>query len=69
MAGRESLPARGAWIEIAQAGGLDGAGGSLPARGAWIEIEGPDAGERAAASLPARGAWIEILQRTRPLLV
>ena len=58
----ESLPARGAWIEIRKTGRHSSHSWSLPARGAWIEIlycchiisfHLP--------SLPARGAWIEIL--------
>ena len=57
----ESLPARGAWIEILrrtiQAPGLM----SLPARGAWIEISSSPSGAHGDVSLPARGAWIEIL--------
>ena len=34
----ESLPARGAWIEIPKIGGMCKMKKSLPARGAWIEI-------------------------------
>ena len=33
-----SLPSRGAWIEIASAGGIFTPFSSLPSRGAWIEI-------------------------------
>ena len=36
---KESLPSRGAWIEIGSSGGGGGRGSrSLPSRGAWIEI-------------------------------
>ena len=56
-----SLPARGAWIEIAEYGEDVGEIMSLPARGAWIEISYKlrfiQCHHR---SLPARGAWIEI---------
>ena len=55
-----SLPARGAWIEIADFNGLERKVRSLPARGAWIEIIVIDAVNRNTGSLPARGAWIEI---------
>ena len=34
----ESLPSRGAWIEILWLCGEDRPGRSLPSRGAWIEI-------------------------------
>ena len=37
--GSESLPARGAWIEISVDTPAALAVGSLPARGAWIEID------------------------------
>ena len=33
-----SLPARGAWIEIARRANIRCGAESLPARGAWIEI-------------------------------
>ena len=57
----QSLPARGAWIEISGGWILHPLPGlSLPARGAWIEIVFYAAGELEQMSLPARGAWIEI---------
>ena len=56
----QSLPARGAWIEIPwRVLSWDG-GGSLPARGAWIEMTLTEKLLRMERSLPARGAWIEI---------
>ena len=64
----ESLPARGAWIEITVYGWVDTADMSLPARGAWIEmsIAWLDA-HVVEGSLPARGAWIEIMEyREKP---
>ena len=57
----QSLPVRGAWIEIRRAADLLQRRVSLPVRGAWIEI--PPAytcGDGALQSLPVRGAWIEI---------
>ena len=36
--GEQSLPLRGAWIEIVLAGTAAFPAGSLPVRGAWIEI-------------------------------
>ena len=36
--GQESLPSRGAWIEIAILGDMRHIGLSLPSRGAWLEI-------------------------------
>ena len=35
---RQSLPVRGAWIEILDIMSLIGMYGSLPVRGAWIEM-------------------------------
>ena len=56
-----SLPARGAWIEIAFLPGCATFFVSLPARGAWIEIVPIDSILRKRGrSLPARGAWIEM---------
>ena len=57
----ESLPARGAWIEIYNLQYARGAERSLPARGAWIEIELRVISILVIPSLPARGAWIEII--------
>ena len=34
----QSLPSRGAWIEMQRAGLAGGVNGSLPSRGAWIEM-------------------------------
>ena len=63
----ESLPVRGAWIEICcNATILAAYRQSLPVRGAWIEIEcvvvnaGPQ-----LESLPVRGAWIEMVSKNR----
>ena len=55
-----SLPARGAWIEIAVTDWQRQMVESLPARGAWIEIPQPLGLAVCIESLPARGAWIEI---------
>ena len=35
---KQSLPVRGAWIEIEREGRSNGPSASLPVRGAWIEI-------------------------------
>ena len=58
----ESLPTRGAWIEMYRYNPNRVSGRSLPTRGAWIEmifiirfLLG------LARSLPTRGAWIEIV--------
>ena len=56
----ESLPARGAWIEIPRRRENPPLVVSLPARGAWIEIAGRGRYLLVPQSLPARGAWIEI---------
>ena len=56
----QSLPVRGAWIEIAYALRKAIREGSLPVRGAWIEILFPDLHLRKKRSLPVRGAWIEM---------
>ena len=59
---RESLPSRGAWIEIiCKAESLIFEYRSLPSRGAWIEIGDGDQPAAYHKSLPSRGAWIEIL--------
>ena len=55
-----SHPARGAWIEMRDAGGITSADWSHPARGAWIEINTPRGAAPHTESHPARGAWIEI---------
>ena len=57
----ESLPVRGAWIEIpARTSAAAGRRLSLPVRGAWIEIASSRSYSGACASLPVRGAWIEM---------
>ena len=66
MALVESLPVRGAWVEIFCTAAIASARAtSLPVRGAWVEIAGfgwfrfqPSSG-----SLPVRGAWVEIRER------
>ena len=58
---RESLPVRGAWIEIALPAPAESRHASLPVRGAWIEISVLRRLVRPlVVSLPVRGAWIEI---------
>ena len=61
---RESLPVRGAWIEISNSPAAMASEVSLPVRGAWIEIRGNRSGDREAWSLPVRGAWIEMVTLT-----
>ena len=53
---RMSLPARGAWIEIASINANNTDGTSLPARGAWIEIKMEDAEEIMAEVAPRTGS-------------
>ena len=63
----ESLPVRGAWIEIDGRCRCTFCIESLPVRGAWIEI--PKADHlycHAPMSLPVRGAWIEIAPVAHP---
>ena len=58
----ESLPIRGAWIEIGGRRALLLRVSSLPIRGAWIEISTPEEQLKTGMwSLPIRGAWIEII--------
>ena len=57
---QESLPVRGAWIEMAAARRSSAVPGSLPVRGAWIEISQLWCRGLWLPSLPVRGAWIEI---------
>ena len=53
----ESLPPRGAWIEIAVDSLYLPCSSSLPPRGAWIEITAAQLGiQQEAQSLPPRGA-------------
>ena len=56
----ESLPTRGAWIEISFSGNFCSSLASLPTRGAWIEIQVVPYGKSQRMSLPTRGAWIEM---------
>ena len=60
MMARESLPVRGAWIEITVQSTPASTTWSLPVRGAWIEISRPATANSRRMSLPVRGAWIEI---------
>ena len=57
---RQSLPVRGAWIEMCFGGVNVYQSKSLPVRGAWIEILYALFHHRRFGSLPVRGAWIEI---------
>ena len=57
----QSLPVRGAWIEIPPSAQCGSRARSLPVRGAWIEMPSRSSPCTAPApSLPVRGAWIEI---------
>ena len=56
----ESLPVRGAWIEIFVLRADNPGISSLPVRGAWIEIYYWLFCYVRRGSLPVRGAWIEI---------
>ena len=58
----QSLPVRGAWIEIRRHMRLrTEERPSLPVRGAWIEMRNRVLTfAEASASLPVRGAWIEM---------
>ena len=51
-----SLPARGAWIEIAWSENCHDDAQSLPARGAWIEIEDSLHDERRSCVAPRKGS-------------
>ena len=64
----ESLPTRGAWIEITLDIGLGSPAMSLPTRGAWIEIRRYYFERKQILSLPTRGAWIEIPSTLIPCL-
>ena len=57
----ESLPVRGAWIEISPSAYNYAYIPSLPVRGAWIEISSWRAMWNMLMSLPVRGAWIEMI--------
>ena len=56
----ESLPVRGAWVEIIRRGTRLPPMKSLPVRGAWVEMSSPHASSSIKPSLPVRGAWVEI---------
>ena len=56
----QSLPSRGAWIEIESSIKVTFTSESLPSRGAWIEIHCIFCAYTRHRSLPSRGAWIEI---------
>ena len=56
----QSLPSRGAWIEIYYLLRRLNDKLSLPSRGAWIEIRNYAGSVGWFGSLPSRGAWIEI---------
>ena len=59
---KQSLPVRGAWIEISSDRRFARALTSLPVRGAWIEIAvSQSRSYHLRVSLPVRGAWIEIM--------
>ena len=62
IAPKQSLPVRGAWIEMTFALGAKRRWKkSLPVRGAWIEMSAlPLCNSCSKRSLPVRGAWIEI---------
>ena len=57
----QSLPVRGAWIEMLIEPVTPSIMLSLPVRGAWIEIIFYRVAIPGCASLPVRGAWIEII--------
>ena len=64
----QSLPVRGAWIEIPNTAIVFSLRRpSLPVRGAWIEIIRIGEEQIDRVSLPVRGAWIEISDITAPL--
>ena len=56
----QSLPSRGAWVEIVGGNYECTANQSLPSRGAWVEISGRGTSCIGKGSLPSRGAWVEI---------
>ena len=59
----QSLPVRGAWIEMHDQALFPAEQESLPVRGAWIEMGVLGDMNRYTQSLPVRGAWIEIVFR------
>ena len=56
----QSLPVRGAWVEIWRTNGTTKEKLSLPVRGAWVEMLDAAENKEDAASLPVRGAWVEM---------
>ena len=57
----QSLPVRGAWIEISSRRRVAVESmSSLPVRGAWIEMLCDFRAAMLRVSLPVRGAWIEM---------
>ena len=52
----QSLPVRGAWIEIWAAVSVFSAGWSLPVRGAWIEIMTTSKKNRDSPVAPRKGS-------------
>ena len=52
----QSLPVRGAWIEITADVNQGNVLGSLPVRGAWIEISAEEAVEAAVVVAPRAGS-------------
>ena len=52
----QSLPARGAWIEIPRGSHGTIPGSSLPARGAWIEISRRSASCTGVSVAPRKGS-------------
>ena len=58
---KQSLPVRGAWVEIEAVGVLDGVeAGRSPCGERGLKSIVPSAEDLAAMSLPVRGAWVEI---------
>ena len=65
----ESLPSRGAWIEIAVTAQTDPARGCRSPHGErGLKYADKYVGGIRAVSLPSRGAWIEICNGCFPLL-
>ena len=60
---RQSLPVRGAWVEIVAIWTIEPQDErSLPVRGAWVEITiNASCAPSPVTSLPVRGAWVEIV--------
>ena len=57
----QSLPVRGAWVEMPSTQRSGCRRTSLPVRGAWVEISSTLVfPRRCPTSLPVRGAWVEI---------